>query len=68
MRVLTGVLVLAALVIGATCAVLVRIASAAGLLPRRIRFARNGPGDAVHAARGLRSQNRMPTRMGMKSQ
>ena len=66
MTVLTGVLILAALAVAAILTVLSSIASAAEILP-----ARTVPGDAAATNAGPsthRSQNLMPTRIGMKSQ
>lgn len=66
MTVLTGLLLLGALAIGATLAVLGMIASVAEILPRR---ATQGEGVRTHAAQSAHPhQNRMPTRMGIKSQ
>ena len=66
MTLLTGLLLLVALALAATLAVLAAIASVAEILPQRVP-----QGDRVHtrAARATHlCQNRIPTRMGMKSQ
>jgi hypothetical protein len=66
MTVLTGLLLVGAIAIAATLAVLRTIASAAEILPQR---ATRRDGVRTHAARPThRPQNRIPTRMGMKSQ
>jgi hypothetical protein len=66
MTVLTGLLLVGAIVIAATLAVLRTIAAAAEILPQR---ARQGDGVRAHPAPATHPpQNRIPTRMGMKSQ
>jgi len=66
MTMLTGLLLLLTLALAATLAVLATIASVAEILPQRVVR-----GDAVHthiAPATHLCQNRIPTRMGMKSQ
>lgn len=66
MTVLTGVLILGALAVAAVFTALSSIASAAEILPARTVA---GDADATSAGQSIfRSQNLMPTRIGMKSQ
>jgi len=70
MTVLTGLLILAAILVAAALGVLSTIAAVAEVLPPRSGQGDEPLGPTVPAPRAhaLQSQNRMPTRIGMKSQ